>query len=520
DHYVRPLLEHVPEITRKFAGVVVRVYLAKDMEFLAEELAVAGAEVHVMKSSSIRFAPAGLWRFLPFAEEGKRVTVTDVDRLNDIEPDLARSRTMDDTGVGAWRVPVPVDFTNDQLVSYLPFMGCQFGVRGGTIEVRQLLDAFTWHARKGNIDPVVVFPGCGPLRIQSHKWPDYGFDEFFMTVAVYPRIAQQGMLTFVPSFTKSQILSLDIEYVTWGNPNSELIYFTSGNCCGINMDLLSEPTDDTGKGIEVHRPEFTVVEAEEKPAEDPRMAFLFLTRGEVNHSRVWEEYFAQSKDRVSVHAHTQDVSALGDESFLADRQIRERFETQWGSISLVRATLGLLREALEDSDNTHFVLASESCVPVRRLDALLSALRMDPRSRMSMEPWAEVRRKDILKAQRVENIPGIRKEIAHFHSQWMCLNREDAEAILEKDWTRSFETVYAPDEAYFATVLAALGRPPLELVANRPPTWTDWSAGGAHPKAFTSVSSRAAARIAESGCFFARKFTPESDIARWALHHQ
>ena len=48
-----------------------------------------------MKSSSINFAPGGLWRFLPFGEEGKIVTVADVDRLNDLEGDLARSRAME-----------------------------------------------------------------------------------------------------------------------------------------------------------------------------------------------------------------------------------------------------------------------------------------------------------------------------------------------------------------------------------------------------------------------------------------
>ncbi len=520
DHYVRPLLEQVPKITRKFQSVVVRVYLAKDMEFLADELAAAGNEVHVMKSSSINFAPAGLWRFLPFAEDGKRVTVTDVDRLNDIGPDLQRTLTMEAAGVGAWRVPVPIDLTDDRLVCYLPFMGCQFGVRGGLMDVRKLLDAFTWHVRNEKIEPLVIFPGCGPLRIQAHSWPSYGFDEYFMTVVAYPRLAQHGMLTFVPSFIKSQILALDVEYVTWGNPNSELVYFPSGSCCGINMEKISEVIGSKEEINKFPKIALAMTDEAEESACEPRVALLFLTRGEMNHPRIWEEYVTQSESGLSIYAHTQNPLLLGEDSMLKDRQIPERFDTEWGSISLVRTTLALLENALADSENTHFVLASESCVPVRRLEFLLAALRMDSRSRMSMEPWDEVRRKNILKAQRVENIPGIRKEIAHFHSQWMCLNREDAVAILEKDWTRSFEHVYAPDEAYFATVLAASGRPPLELVANRPPTWTDWSEGGAHPKSFTTVPSRAAALIAESGSFFARKFGPASDIARWGLHLQ
>ena len=512
----------MPGISRKFPDAVVRVYLAKDMEFLADELAAAGNEVHVMKSSSIRFAPAGLWRFLPFSEAGKRITVTDIDRLNELESDLVRSKTMEQAGVGAWRVPVPTDLTGDHHVCYLPFMGCQFGVQGGTMDARQLLDAFTWHAIRGNIDATAIFPGCGPLMIQAHKWPTYGFDEFFMTVAAYPRLAQHGMHTFVPSFAKSQILTLDVEYVTWGNPASEVVYFASGNCCGVSMEApVLEETRVEADEVVIEFPAAAEEPMEEPPEEAgprPKVAFIFLTRGDVHQHDIWSDYLAEANGNAAVLGHTADVESLGEFSFLRDRQIRNRVETSWGSLSLVRATLELLREALEDSDTTHFMLVSESCVPVRPFEALSNSLRLDTRSRMHVQPWAEVRRRNVLKAQRLENLPGIRKEIAHFHDQWMCLDREDALLVTEKDWTASFESVFAPDEAYFATVLAASGKPPLQALANRAITWTEWEEGWGNPRDFQRVPPRMAAQIVDSGCFFARKFGAGSDIGRWNLH--
>jgi hypothetical protein len=518
DHYVKPLLELVPLLSERFPEAAFRVYLAKDMEFLAAELAEAGNEVHVMKSSSIHFAPGGLWRFLPFSEEGKRVTVIDVDRLNELESDLLRSKTMEEAGLGAWRVPVPVDLSKHRKVSYLPFMGCQFGVQGGLMPTRQLLDAFTWHAIRGNIDPMVILPGCGPLQIQSHKWPSYGFDEFFMMVAAYPRLAQHGMLTFVPSSAKSQLLALDVEYVTWGNPSSELVYFPSGNCCGVDMDVpvMDEPPEST---IEIPGPEAMISkESSAEPGLTPKVGFMFLTVGDVNHGKIWEEYFSKANGHMAVWGHTQDTDGLSDDSFLRDRQIRNKVDTGWGSISLVRATLELLMAALEDSDITHFLLVSESCVPVRPFAALSSSLRLDARSRLCLVPWAEMRRRNMLKAQQLENLPGIRKEIAHFQAQWMCLSREDALLVTQQDWTPAFEKVFAPDESYFATVLAASGKAPLQAVANRPITWTDWQEGNPHPKEYLRVPSQVAAEIAESGCFFARKFPSGSDIARWCLH--
>lgn len=517
DHYVKPLLERVPKLKQKFPEVVIRIHLANDMEFIADELAAAGNEVHVMKSSSILFAPGGLWRFLPFTEPGKRVTVTDVDRLNELESDLLRTKTMEDVGVGAWRVPVPIDLTGDRRVCYLPFMGCQFGVQGGLMNARQLLDAFTWHAIRGNIDPSVIFPGCGPLLIQSHKWPSYGFDEFFMTVAAYPRLAQHGMLTFVPTFTKSQLLSLDVEYVTWGNPKSELVYFPGASCCGMNTEQLIEEETD----FIVAFPNHATEDREETPDEagpEPKVAFLFLTRGEVHHGGVWQEYLEKANGHAVVHGHTRDLDLLSNGTFLRDRQVKKRVETKWGSISLVRATLEMLMTALEDSEVTHFMLVSESCVPARPFEALRASLRMDGRSRMRVQPWGEVRRRNVLKAQRLENLPGIRKEIAHFQDQWMCLSREDALLVTQTDRTTAFEHVHAPDEAYFATVLAMAGKPPLQAIANRAVTWTDWIEGEGHPQEFMRVVPRVAAQIVDSGCFFARKFPAGSDVAKWGLH--
>lgn len=196
DHYVLPLLKLTPGILEKNPEATLRVNLAKDLEFLSADLVAVGCEVYLMKSSSINFAPGGLWRFLPFSEEGKQVTVTDIDRLNEIESDLVRTRIMAQSGLGAWRVPVPTDLTGDFRVCYLPFMGCQFGVRGGIFDVRELLEAFTWQCLRDAVNYQVIFPNCGPLPIQAHTWPSYGFDEFFMNVAAYPRLAQHGMHTY------------------------------------------------------------------------------------------------------------------------------------------------------------------------------------------------------------------------------------------------------------------------------------------------------------------------------------
>lgn len=257
------------------------------------------------------------------------------------------------------------------------------------------------------------------------------------------------------------------------------------------------------------------------PAElspEPLVAFLFLTKGAVHHPDLWNEYLEQAGSRGRVFAHTKDVSLLRQDSFLRDTQIDGKVATEWASFSLVEATLALLRAALEDTGTSHFILLSESCVPVRPFDQLRANLRRDARSRMRVWPAAEIQRGgDPNKGSRMDRLTGISMEHAYFHDQWICLSREDAMIVTERDWAPCFERVFIADECFFATVLAASGRPPGEASVNRPVTWTDWR-GGAHPHEFMKVLPRDAARIAESGCYFARKFPAGSDIGRWALH--
>ncbi|RYD76067.1 MAG: hypothetical protein EOP84_17395 [Verrucomicrobiaceae bacterium] len=230
-HYVQPLLDYVPKLLESHPDVVVRVHLANDLDFLIADLVDAGCEVWLMNHNSIRFAPGGLWRMLPFEERGKLITMADTDRMEDIPADIERTRSMEKAGLGVWRVPVPLPEAADGSIHYRPFIGSQIGLIGGW-PMQQLLQSFTWHAIRGTIPQKMPFPGCGERVINWGSWPNHYFDEWFMAIALYPRLATSGMVTFVSSSTKSTLLlMLDIEYATWSNPDSQLVFFPGANCC-------------------------------------------------------------------------------------------------------------------------------------------------------------------------------------------------------------------------------------------------------------------------------------------------
>ena len=109
-------------------------------------------------------------------------------------------------------------------VRYRPLLGGHFGGKSG-IPVREMIEAFIWHTERKTLPTMANFPGRGQVPIHRTEWPDYGFDEWFQLAALYPRMIRKGTLTFLPMNTASVVLPLDIEYVTWANRRSEIVYF-------------------------------------------------------------------------------------------------------------------------------------------------------------------------------------------------------------------------------------------------------------------------------------------------------
>ena len=214
EHYVLPLLEGTRRLRAARPDVGVRIYLAADMHFLVDDFLALGCEICLMKSSSLQHNPGAMWRFLALEERGRLITISDADRAPMVEQDVQRTEAMNDAGLGFWRVPVWGELNTDGLMAYRPILACQFGT-SRSFEVSTLMKAFVWHSKQGTLSTKCHPPGGGERDIYGTKWPDYGFDEWFLLAAIFPRAAASGILTFVPSIARSQLLPLDIEYCTW-----------------------------------------------------------------------------------------------------------------------------------------------------------------------------------------------------------------------------------------------------------------------------------------------------------------
>ena len=111
-----------------------------------------------------------------------------------------------------------------------------------------------------------------------------------------------------------------------------------------------------------------------------RLAFMFLTRGEMRHEPMWNAYFG-GKAESAVHAifvhPARGFRGYNKTSVFYGRELEEklRVDATWGGPGLIQSVRHMLRVALDDQGrNTHFALLSETCIPLWSLPITVSML--------------------------------------------------------------------------------------------------------------------------------------------------
>lgn len=258
------------------------------------------------------------------------------------------------------------------------------------------------------------------------------------------------------------------------------------------------------------------------------IAFLFLTREGLNAEKLWKDFFQDADPALyKIYAHTKH--APSPDSLLAPHRIANIVPTEWGSVSLVRATLSLLRAAYEDEANVKFVLLSESCVPLYSFHAIYRLLSSDPRPWMSVAntpPWMIHQKgptREFIRWSKAIAAVVPSPESLLKQQQWMVFDRALAKLHLGTDHTPLWEPLFAPDEHYFVNVTvhelkkihgvddtAAAVKLLLGQVTNRKLTHVEWGyvGNGRAPLKLTDVPEELVHRARGEGCLFLRKVAP------------
>jgi len=274
-----------------------------------------------------------------------------------------------------------------------------------------------------------------------------------------------------------------------------------------------------------------------------KIAFMFLTPGTLPFERLWEKFFESHDGKYTIYVHASREKPEHVSPIFIGREIHSEKVT-WGQISMVDAERRLLANALQDIDNQHFVLLSDSCVPLHNFDYVYDYLMginlsfidcfYDPgphgNFRYSQNMLPEVTEADFRKG-----------------SQWFSVKRQHALMIVADSlYYTKFKIHCRPgmedgrncyaDEHYLPTLFHMMDP---DGIANWSVTHVDWSEGKWHPKAYRAkdvtfellknitsidmsyhVTSDSQKVITENPCLwngakrpcylFARKFYPES----------
>ncbi|WOK98479.1 hypothetical protein Cni_G07191 [Canna indica] len=255
----------------------------------------------------------------------------------------------------------------------------------------------------------------------------------------------------------------------------------------------------------------------------PKIAFLFLTRGPLPLSPLWEKYFEGYDGLYSIYIHTHPAyrPQNSSSSVFYKRQIPSKV-LSWGSMSMVDGERRLLANALLDLSNERFILLSESCIPLFNMSFTYHYL-MNSRYNFVDDfdnPAPDARGRYNPKLAPEINVTEWRKG-----AQWFEMSRRVAVIVVNETkyyakFSQLQHEMILQDEHYIPTVLYLVAP---RLIAYRTLTWARWI-GGSHPVTFgkDDVSDTLLREINEetnctyndrpsTTCYlFARKFAPSA----------
>ncbi|CAF2068597.1 hypothetical protein Bca4012_086876 [Brassica carinata] len=272
--------------------------------------------------------------------------------------------------------------------------------------------------------------------------------------------------------------------------NSVTCYMFSGPGCQLYQQFLFVPSrelTDTEAAAQVVTNE--IMNLPESKTANPKIAFMFLTPGALPFEPLWEMFLRGHENKFSIYVHASKKSPAHTSNYFVGRDIHSH-KVAWGQISMVDAERRLLAHALIDPDNQHFVLLSDSCVPLFDFNYIYNHLIYanlsfidcfeDPgphgNGRYSQHMLPEVEKKDFRKG-----------------SQWFSMKRRHAIVVMADSlYYTKFKLYCRPkmegrncyaDEHYFPTLFNMID--PIGI-ANWSVTHVDWSEGKWHPRLYNA----------------------------------
>lgn len=255
-----------------------------------------------------------------------------------------------------------------------------------------------------------------------------------------------------------------------------------------------------------------------------KIAFLFLIYDMINHEIIWYRYFQGiHKNRYNIYIHYKTDTTL---EFFNEYKIDKSkiINTKYADISIVKAQNIIIKEALKDPMNTHFIFLSGSCIPLKSFNYLYNYL--EPK-----HSYFHVADPDDCFPDCKVALQYIPKKHIKKASQWCILNRKHGELLIDgangangaNNYLLWFKDTYAPDELCYISYLSYVYNQSLddEIIAtsyHSPPevatTFANWEdmnykyVSERELKNYKSINEEELVHLLRSESLFGRKFKP------------
>jgi hypothetical protein len=247
-----------------------------------------------------------------------------------------------------------------------------------------------------------------------------------------------------------------------------------------------------------------------------KIALCFLTYNNLSKPQLWEKFI---NTKYNIYIHNKNKFSGVFEKFC----IKNKIETKWGDISLVKATLNLFKEACEVKENKYFILLSDKCIPLYNSDELyekitkmnnniISCYSPKKNGYFSFPNW-NIRqckyRFNLLNDKSFFDINNFKKQ-----HQWMILNRETVDFFLNNNYLDIFGNNFSIiDEHYFINIIIKFD---ISFI-NKSITFIDRKNSSnkgykGSPKIYNTLTNEIIEDILKSDTLFIRKITPECNL--------
>lgn len=239
-----------------------------------------------------------------------------------------------------------------------------------------------------------------------------------------------------------------------------------------------------------------------------KISFLFMIYDSIHLEELWNIFFLNIDPSLySIYIHYKYDKPL---RYFEKFKLKNCIETLYAHVSQISCINLLLREALMDKENEHFIFVSQSCIPMKSFHVIYQLL--DPsKSYFNVMPQTQCfPRCDSL----LSHIP--REHIQKSYT-WNIYNRKHANVMLEEENTIDlYRSVYGPDEIYFITSMYRRGLEN-EIIttpnsAQDATTFTNWDdmnyryVSTYSLKNYDEISKEELMYLLQSKCLFGRKF--------------